>query len=117
MDKAQLKTIDAQIAEKVFGAAWRRPTHGTCCTCQTCGWPNDWECKCGYSSDIEKAWEIVEKLPHFTLRRKNNTWTVDYRDCQNPMDHMVINECCASASADTAPLAICLAALEVYKNK
>jgi len=40
------KEIDAMIAEKIFGEKFIKPTHGTCCTCQTCGWDYD-NCICG----------------------------------------------------------------------
>lgn len=48
--------LDARVAE-ALGTPWMKPTHGTCCTCQDCGWPHD-QCKCGYSTDIAAAWEV-----------------------------------------------------------
>lgn len=56
------RELDALIAEKVIGKPWRKPTHGTCCTCQRCGYPNDSDCECGYTEYIEKAWPVVEKM-------------------------------------------------------
>jgi len=41
--------LDKQCAA-ALGRPWSRPTHGTCCTCQTCGWDHD-NCQCGYSDD------------------------------------------------------------------
>lgn len=41
--------LDRQVAE-ILGYPWKRPTHGSCCTCQTCGWEYE-ECKCGYSDN------------------------------------------------------------------
>lgn len=55
------KEIDAMIAEKVFGLKFTKPTHGTCCTCQICGWNYD-DCICGWSTNLEKAWEVLEKM-------------------------------------------------------
>lgn len=105
------RELDVLIAEKVMG--WTEiepddrdafigiePREGACF------WAVPY-----YSTDIAAAWQVVDKLKHFTLRRKGDSWTVEYRDCQNPMDHMVVNDCCASMTAETAPLAICLAAL------
>lgn len=47
------KELDEACA-RALGKAWRRPTHGMCCTCQLCGWDYD-NCQCGYADDPEKA--------------------------------------------------------------
>lgn len=101
------RELDALIAASVFGRPHRKPTHGTCCTCQTCGWDKD-NCECGYSDDITKAWEVVEKL------NARGEWvTVGLNAAHRA-------QCFISTSgerenvdveAETAPLAICLAAL------
>jgi hypothetical protein len=55
------KEIDEMIANRIFGEKFRKPTHGTCCTCQVCGWDYD-NCLCGWSTNLEKSWEILEKM-------------------------------------------------------
>jgi hypothetical protein len=92
------KEIDALIAEKVIGVPFRKPTHGPCCTCGTCGWDYD-NCICGYSEEIEKAWEVVEKLRLTIEPTAMNKWAV----------HQGLGS--QLAYAETAPLAICRAAL------
>lgn len=103
------RELDALIAEKVMGKPWRKPTHGTCCTCQTCGWPNDNDCQCGYSEDIARAWEVVEKLDlfeYYKLRGCDPCWWIACDDDDSvPLIY----------GAATAPLAICLAALKTME--
>lgn len=49
--------LNRQIAE-LLGTPWTKPTHGRCCTCQTCGW--DYEsCQCNYTDNPEKS-ELLE---------------------------------------------------------
>lgn len=105
------REIDAIVAEKVMGTPFRKPGHGPCCTCQVCGWDFD-NCQCGYSTDIEKAWRVVEKLaPVFYW--KIGTEPVQRTYCQfwTPGHEAVI------AYADTAPLAICKAALKAMEGR
>lgn len=52
--------LDALIAE-MMGSPFRKPTHGSCCTCQTCGHYYD-ECQCGYGDDIAMAWRVVKLM-------------------------------------------------------
>ena len=104
--------VDALIAEKVMGMPFRKPTHGTCCTCQTCGHPNDSACQCGYSEYIEMAWPVVEKLINekiwneFTMIEDCDQWKIWNRHYGPEEDSDPL------AYAATAPLAICLAALK-----
>lgn len=37
---------------------WEKPTHGNCCTCQTCGWDHD-SCKCSLIYDVETPINII----------------------------------------------------------
>lgn len=53
--------LDAAVAA-ALGTPWRKPTHGPCCTCQTCGHPNDGECQCGYSTDWEKGGPVLARM-------------------------------------------------------
>lgn len=55
------KEIDKMVAENIFGKKFIKPTHGTCCTCQVCGWDYD-NCLCGWSIQLEKAWQVLEKM-------------------------------------------------------
>lgn len=106
------KELDKLIAEKIMGMPWRKPTHGTCCTCQTCGHSNESDCACGWSTDIEMAWRVVEKLGNWhefifiVWKRPNARWEAGWyeNDYDGP-------ERRAAAEGDTVAEAICLAAL------
>lgn len=52
--------INRAIA-KYAGTPWKKPDHGPCCTCQTCGWFND-DCKCQYTNDECEIEEVVDRL-------------------------------------------------------
>ena len=102
------RELDALIAD-FMGQPFCKPTHGTCCTCQVCGHGYD-ECQCGYSEYIEMAWLVVEKLDMGIgidkIRNYNDPesfyWDVGFDKG-------------GTAQADTAPLAICLAALKAIE--
>lgn len=51
--------LDWAVA-KANNTPWMKPTHGNCCTCQTCGWPHD-ECKCDFSTDWSQGGPIIER--------------------------------------------------------
>jgi len=85
------------------------------------GWytPGMWEfnparraapCDWSPSTDIAAAWEVVEKLDDgnliFSLLRYGAGWRVGFMDDGNMR---------GSASGDTAPLAICRAALKAVR--
>jgi hypothetical protein len=122
------RELDALVAEKVMGAgkkcADNKGTNGCaywglCWECEEnrregyFGWhPHDlvpWH----YSTDIDAAWQVVEKMEQhpdeilFSCSRKGwreLEWEVRFRKCRgNQHDYI--------ASAPTAPLAICRAAL------
>jgi len=107
------RELDALVADKVMqqyvdtGVMYMAPCPDTDC-CDGVPVPE-------YSTDLTAAWTVVERLKYFVLRRNQDSWTVEYRDCGNPMDHFVVDKCCASVTADTAPLAICLAALKAVE--
>ncbi len=45
--KGLLASQNQKLIERVEGMKRKRkPTHGTCCTCQECGYPNDVDCEC-----------------------------------------------------------------------
>lgn len=58
------KELDALIAEKIMGWKFRKPTHGSCCTCQRCGRDYDTcnNAPCDFSADLAAAWSVVEKV-------------------------------------------------------
>lgn len=63
--------INKLVAEHIMGMPWKKPGHGSCCTCQTCGHNHD-ECQCFYvyeeHSDEkfydtpEDTWKIVDEM-------------------------------------------------------
>lgn len=59
-----------------------------------------------YSTDIAAAWRVVEKLIEPTIERHGSRWSVTCLR-EAPQDTRWIE-----VDADTAPLAICLAALK-----
>lgn len=55
------RDLDRRVAEVVMGLLWRKPTHGTCCTCQTCGHDIE-DCACGWSEDVEKSHRVIDRM-------------------------------------------------------
>ena len=98
------REMDAMVAE-LMGTPHMKPHHGTCCTCEDCGWPHD-ECKCGYSADIAAAWPLMQV--GWGIERVEDGYNV----VESPGHYMVKH----LSSADTAPLAICRAALKAVHN-
>ena len=39
----------------------RKPTHGTCCTCQTCGGDNEYECDCPRNKLLDDILTLLKK--------------------------------------------------------
>ena len=106
MTPQDLRDMDKQIADKIMGIPFRKPTHGTCCTCQICGHPNDAACQCGYSDDIQMAYAIIEKL-NLPVTMSSGYDTLNFWEVRFGLDsHEHI------ANAETLPHAICLAALK-----
>lgn len=111
------KEIDALIAEKLFGFSFRKPTHGTCCTCQTCGW--DYEnCICGYSQYLEKTWDVIEafqfgKYPSKYATNCEISITINENEKENEKYICTIESpiILVGAKADSFSLAVCRAAL------
>lgn len=126
--------MDRLICEKVLARPWRKPTHGTCCTCQTCGLSNDGGldgCHCGISEDIGMAWEIVEHFRNkqWTVKLQGHEWydggaweciLLDALDGEQGrgLDKQTGKGKQGGWEEPSAPLAICRAALEaVYKEE
>lgn len=117
------KELDALIAEKVMGlevvrTEWKRKS-GASGVYYTIGEPS-WDDYAGdmqlgnavplYSEDISAAWEVVEKLDllnGYTLGRYgfNGRWSV------------IDDSECAVVFGESAPHAICLAALKAIESK
>jgi hypothetical protein len=98
------KCLDAWVADVVLKKPFRKPTHGTCCTCQHCG--DDYD-SCGdgcyYSTDIATAWEVVGRMGD-VMRRLLRNKGMNYWECIIDYKHV--------GKAPDAPLAICRAALK-----
>jgi hypothetical protein len=52
--------LDKEVAI-LMGKPWKKPTHGTCCICQRCGYSYD-DCQCYYSTGFYDAWNVAQKL-------------------------------------------------------
>jgi hypothetical protein len=106
------RELDALVAEKVMGVntdrfIWKRYGKPDSIQNEDYGGPRH------YSTDIDAAWQVVEKLEQhpdeilFSCSRKGGkelVWEMRFRKCRgNQHDYI--------ASAPTAPLAICRAAL------
>lgn len=116
------KKLDILVAEKVMGWKkiqlsppkrdldwmWDKLEGCLAQNCQTC--PN-------YSTDISVAWQVVEKfLPHFRLECNDLSDYVEPEDKKRwHCDIWVAGKAVCCVSADTAPEAICLAALKAVK--
>ena len=116
------RELDALIAEKVLGFKWDESR------CRVCGWPLDppdgpgchlTDCSMrprpkrrsdepmSYSTNIVYAWLIAEML-HMEVACHGT----DYRaSCADPFGSFFVSR------ADTAPLAICLAALKSVEER
>ena len=111
------KEIDALIARHVFGWEFRQPQgRYSCCICQRCGRHTD-ECfgeyECNWSDNIAAAWQVVDKLKSGpTGDGFAWTWGVEIAWIED-MGRAVWNVIVAGheVEADSAPLAICQAAL------
>ena len=104
------RELDALVAERVMGCrvAWNAAPYCDCSVDRPHDIATDddtFELPL-YSTDIAAAWEVVEKI----IARGNNVWVGFYGNTW----HMHFTEDALSQyPADTAPKAICLAALQV----
>ncbi len=116
------KELDALISDEIFSKPFRKPTHGPCCTCQVCGYANDWDCQCGFSESNSRAWEIVDKLDErdFILMLDSmrhspllGKWRATFvnKDFSDYWEDAGWTE-----YGDTPSLAICLAALKLVNS-
>jgi len=122
------RELDALVAEQVMGirclhqAGSIRDLAAAQHECQRCGAMIDdrdfyAQRNLTYSTDLAAAWEVVEKLPYFAMwKRGASQWCVQYKSCHDIGMHVIFNDCCEYIEADTAPLAICLAALKAISS-
>jgi hypothetical protein len=110
------RELDALVAEKVMGinpllfgslVDYKMP-NGSIVTLP-------YECK-SYSTDIAAAWEVVEKLTQFKFKLDQDgfsSWNAFFLEEQEQDDGPAWHEDIEyEGNADTAPHAICLAALK-----
>jgi len=106
------RELDALIAEKVMGLPVVELKDAPCPYCGSemrfCG-ARSWCSDCRewrhspykeYSDDIAVAWEVVEKMEHCMIYKHDDSYECEYA-----------GQYLDSVEADTAPLAICRAAL------
>ncbi len=115
------KEIAKQIAE-FMGTPFRKPTHGSCCTCQHCGHYFD-NCQCDYPVDIEMAFRAVDFM---VGNQESNFYEWNFKLSNNyagaewcaifEIDHFK-ESLRFYGEADTIPMAICLAIIEAIKDK
>ena len=115
--------IDRLVVEQVLQQPYRKPTHGSCCTCQTCGQYYD-DCLCGISDDITFAWQVLDKLDEDWRIMLVQWWSGKEWQCTlEPMGTLettrggLLGAGSSIASADTPALAICRAALKTSQEK
>ena len=119
MDRATIeqmpagRELDTLVAEKVL--RWKRQERGRSSSLPWPHWISDGTTYLElprFSEDVGDAWEIVRELIkrglHVSLDSDGSGWTADFTP--NPL--VTFFTC-----ADTAPLAICRAALRVVENE
>jgi hypothetical protein len=101
------REIDALIAIHVFG--WQKVKNHETAYFKADGRMDELPC---YSTDIASAWTVVEavgpKFRRFEVHRVGGEYVALIEGGDSDVDAAYI----ASAEADTAPMAICLAALK-----
>lgn len=108
--------LDAQIAEKVFG--WR-PLAGL--SDRAADWPwfldsdghEVWGTQIPkFATDIAAAWKVLDKFHHYTVERQQDRTFKAYVAVHDPAEGLFYG---SYGEAETAPMAICLAALQSRK--
>jgi len=92
------EAVARKLGWKELGGRWSSPG--------LTGWKNI-ECP-AYSTSIEAAWEIVERMEYMTLRHRYGLGLKGFVCQVDRNGQMVANE-----EADTAPMAICKAFLKL----
>jgi len=120
------RELDALVAEKVFGAvvSWDKYAGGNhphspsinTPECPSCGYDGHWDHDAvpNYSTDISAAWQVVDRLTEvfadMELTVDKGMWECLFDTREIVPEHFL-------AGADTAPHAICLAALKAVEAK
>ena len=52
----------SRTVSEAMGKPWRKPTHGRCCTCQTCGQYYDDGCLCDWADNPEKSALLEDEI-------------------------------------------------------
>lgn len=111
------RELDIMIAERLMGQIWRGGN-------PIAGYEGKWPWPYPYSTDIKAAWEMVEKMNPvhpliLTFRPTEKDWWVMLPDeSRHPKGQRGHGpNCFVQAFADTAPLAICRAALKTMEVK
>jgi hypothetical protein len=129
-DGKYYRDIDAEIAVKIMGFKWwRQKVRDLCIIAKSESYPpnfsfdlfeqidtptnlfSDWDCDLPrFSTDIAIAWRIVEKFkmyePQITWNDEMGVWNCDFHKTEY-----------FGKVANTAPLAICWAALEAFAKE
>jgi len=104
-----------QNRARMRGKPFRKPTHGSCCTFQVCGYDYD-ACICGITEDISAAFELVAEVqakPDECFFGLSHTPVIPHEG--KPCWHVELGGVLGYGS--TAPLAICRAWLKYKKRK
>lgn len=104
------RELDALVAERVFGAVVDGERSSIDPDSADC-----WRETPHFSTDISAAWEVVEMVYAKWNGRVRATILRDDGGCYCKFVALTGHGIVGSAHADTAPLAICLAALESVK--
>lgn len=51
-----------RTVSEAMGKPWRKPTHGRCCACQTCGQYYDDGCLCDWTDNPEKSALLEDEI-------------------------------------------------------
>lgn len=106
--------IDALLRKMCGKNEYRKPRHGTCCTCQNCGWPHD-ECDCDWSPSTDIAAAMEEVLPQLIKNAGGNAYwqitSTHYADGREDEVGFIFNNISTPGWHDPIELQICKVAL------
>lgn len=115
---------DAEVAEKIFGYTLDyefEELHGAPCVKELRDQYDEWGVLPAYSTDVAAAWLVVEKLTpvyRVSVHQFFQQWqcTLERRDGKARMPIGLPHDGDVSATAPTAPEAICRAALAAMEK-
>lgn len=97
-----LRKIDQLVAEKVMG--WKLTPYGWDVPENKYNLGFEWNLP-HFSSSIENAWQVAEKFKYYKVEKDRDSYYCE----------LLCNDGFVYIEAETAPLAICLAALKAYE--